>query len=132
MEIKIKLFDAKEELPKRRGEYLCFTGGTHWANLPYSAKHKRFNAYNDDKRPKHAIDVLFWAELPELYKEREDESEETEVKKYIEWAIKEIEGLETETSQNWPHNKMIEKDIVLGILKAELNGKRGRNNYEME
>ena len=45
-----------------------------------------------------------------------DESEETEAKKDIEWAIKEIEGLETETSENWPHNKMIEKEIVLGIL----------------
>ena len=45
-----------------------------------------------------------------------DESEETEVKKDIEWAIKEIEGLKTETSENYPHNKMIEKEIVLGIL----------------
>ena len=42
---------------------------------------------------------------------------EIEVKKDIEWAIKEIEGLETETSGKWPHNKMIEKEIVLGILK---------------
>ena len=46
-----------------------------------------------------------------------DESEETEVKKDIEWAIKEIEGLKTETSENYPHEKMIEKGIVLGILK---------------
>ena len=45
-----------------------------------------------------------------------DESEETEVKKDIEWAIKEIEGLKTETSENYPHNKMIEKEIVLSIL----------------
>lgn len=45
-----------------------------------------------------------------------DESEETEVKKDIEWAIKEIEGLKTETSENYPHEKMIEKGIVLGIL----------------
>ena len=72
MEIKIKLFDAKEELPKRSGEYLCLVG-TFWTILPYSTKHKRFNAYNDDTRPKYAMDVLFWAELPELYKEREDD-----------------------------------------------------------
>ena len=44
------------------------------------------------------------------------ESEETEVKKGIDWAIKEIEGLETEPSQNYPHGEMIEKEIVLGIL----------------
>ena len=75
MEIKIKLFDAKEELPKRSGEYLCLVGGTYWANLPYSTKHKRFNVYNEDTRPKHAIDVLFWAELPEMpEEEQEDES----------------------------------------------------------
>ena len=36
--------------------------------------------------------------------------------KNIEWAIKEIEGLETESSQNYPHDEMIEKEIVLGIL----------------
>ena len=77
MEIKIKLFDAKEELPKRSGEYLCFIG-TYWTSLPYSTRHKHFNAYDRDASAKHAIDVLFWAELPELYKEREDESEETE------------------------------------------------------
>lgn len=44
------------------------------------------------------------------------ESEETEMKKDIEWAIKEIKGLETEPSQNYPHDEMIEKEIVLGIL----------------
>lgn len=38
------------------------------------------------------------------------------MKKDIEWAIKEIEGLETESSQNYPHDDMIEKEIVLGIL----------------
>ena len=39
----------------------------------------------------------------------EYESEETEVKK-------DIEGLETEPSQNYPHDEVIEKEIVLGIL----------------
>ena len=72
MEIKIKLFDAKEELPKRSGDYLCFVG-TYWTSLPYSTKNKRFNVRNDDKRTKNAIDVLFWAEHPELYKEQADE-----------------------------------------------------------
>ena len=68
MEIKIKLFDAKEELPKRSDEYLCFIEGIYWASLPYSTKHKRFNANDYETRPEHAIDVLFWAEFPELYK----------------------------------------------------------------
>ena len=61
------------------------------------------------------------AELIEEYERYEigntlEESEETEVKKEIEWAIKEIEGLETEPSQNYPHDEMIEREIVLGIL----------------
>ena len=38
------------------------------------------------------------------------------MKKDIKWAIKEIEGLETEPSQNYPHDEMIEKEKVLGIL----------------
>ena len=50
----------------------------------------------------------------------EYEGEEAEVKKDIEWTIKEIEGLETEPSQNYPHDEMIEKEIVLGIL-SQLN-----------
>ena len=54
--------------------------------------------------------------IQELIEGYEDESEETEVKKDIEWAIKEIEGLETEPSQNYPHDEMIEIEIVLGIL----------------
>ena len=45
----------------------------------------------------------------------QNESEETELKN-IEWAKKEIEGLETESSQNYPHDEMIEKEIVLSIL----------------
>ncbi len=52
-----------------------------------------------------------------MLKVKGDESEETEAKKDIEWAIKEIEGLETETSENYPHEEMIKKGIVLGILK---------------
>lgn len=36
--------------------------------------------------------------------------------KDIEWAKKEIEELTTEESQNYPHDKMVEKEIVLGIL----------------
>lgn len=38
------------------------------------------------------------------------------MKKDKTWAIKEIEGLETESSQNYPHDEMIEKEIVLSIL----------------
>lgn len=39
------------------------------------------------------------------------------MKKDKEWLIKEIQGLETEISENYPHDEMVEKDIVLGLLK---------------
>lgn len=38
------------------------------------------------------------------------------MKKDIAWAKKEIKELMTEKSQNYPHDEMIEKEIVLGIL----------------
>ena len=38
------------------------------------------------------------------------------MKKDIEWAKKEIKELMTEESQNYPHDEMVEKEIVLGIL----------------
>lgn len=91
MEIKIKLFDAKEELPKRSGEYLCLVD-TYWATLPYSTKHKRFNVYNDDTGPKYAIDVLFWAELPELYKQ--DPMKPKDTKRAIDQLIGDIQDNE--------------------------------------
>ena len=37
------------------------------------------------------------------------------MKKDLGWAKKEIKELSTEESQNYPHDKMIEKEIVLGI-----------------
>ena len=38
------------------------------------------------------------------------------MKRDIEWAKKEIERLDTEESQYYPHNNMIEQEAVLGIL----------------
>lgn len=38
------------------------------------------------------------------------------MKRDIEWAKKEIKRLDTEESQYYPHNKMIEQEAVLGIL----------------
>lgn len=57
-----------------------------------------------------------WEHAIEFSEELFGESKEAEVKKDIDWAIKEIEGLETEPSQNYPHDEMIEREIVLGIL----------------
>ena len=37
------------------------------------------------------------------------------------WLVKEIQDLEIETSQNYPHDEMIEKEIVLGLMN-QLDG----------
>ena len=55
---------------------------------------------------------IFNRELESLY----EESEEVEMKKDIEWAKKEVKELMTEESQNYPHDEMVEKEIILGIL----------------
>jgi len=75
------LHDAREELPEKSGEvlvYIAFTvpyllGGS-WAHVNYSTKHRKFNAH-DESRPKSAIEVTYWAELPEM--PRDDRTEET-------------------------------------------------------
>jgi len=36
--------------------------------LPYSDKHKAFNCHDNDETPEYAIDVAFWAYIPEKIK----------------------------------------------------------------
>ena len=107
-------------------DYMGRDGGNLFAHSekPYKDYYK--NDWSDGSTKWLSIDnYLFqfiqWQDedpynIQELIEGYEKEREETEVKKDIEWAIKEIEGLETESSQNYPHDEMIEKEIVLGIL----------------
>ena len=72
----------------------------------------------EDEEPHNIAELIKEYEQKEFYDYvgwEYYESEETEVKN-IEWAKKEIKELMTEESQNYPHDEMVEKEIVLGIL----------------
>ena len=75
MEIKIRFYDVKEELPGKSGEYLCFGGGNYWANLRYSVKHKAFNVGDANEDTKYEIRPYYWAELPNMPKEDKKEEQ---------------------------------------------------------
>lgn len=60
---------ASEGHPQTSGYYLCYTRGGSITDLPYSAKHRRFNAFDSNKAALlkgTEIDVLAWAEKPDM------------------------------------------------------------------
>ncbi|MGN0378931.1 MAG: hypothetical protein ACI4EU_05030 [Butyrivibrio sp.] len=69
MKIELELHDARKELPTESKEYLMgVNGGGYICNIPYSAKHKLFNAHDDndyDYALSMAIYPDWWAEIPE-------------------------------------------------------------------
>ena len=60
----------KDGVPEKSGKYLCWCKNEYFTVLPYSEKHKVFNAYDglevNDLRP---IEVIAWCELPEVVKD---------------------------------------------------------------
>ena len=71
----IEWHNATEELPAKSGEYIVHTAKSRFiAQLPYSKKNKAFNSYDDEKRADNAIDVLYWANVPE-FPDNESEAE---------------------------------------------------------
>ena len=66
MEHKTTIYETSKQLPAESGRYLTFTSGEggHWAVFDYSAKHKKFNAFDCLENAKYAIDVSHWTELP--------------------------------------------------------------------
>lgn len=68
----IRWFNSDEIVPSKDEHYLCQTSPTHYATLPFSTKHQAFNVSGDNLET--AIEVQWWAFLPELpQKETEDE-----------------------------------------------------------
>lgn len=57
-----------EKLPEKSGKYLvCY--GLYRANITsveYSTRHKSFNAYDEFDDATNAIEVAWWAEMPEF------------------------------------------------------------------
>ena len=63
--------NASKELPKKSGWYFSITPSGTFSNIPYSAKHKRFNFYDynnpNDDCEKDVYPTIFWAEVPEVF-----------------------------------------------------------------
>nr|DAF37138.1 MAG TPA: hypothetical protein [Caudoviricetes sp.] len=68
----IRWFNSDAILPSKEGYYLCQTNPGRYATLLFSTKHQMFNVSGDNVDC--AIEVQWWAFLPELpQKETEDE-----------------------------------------------------------
>lgn len=60
----IEWHDAKTDPPKESGNYICCTAWEYIQKVPYSARHKIFNARDEDERPEHGFQVALWAHIP--------------------------------------------------------------------
>lgn len=69
----IQWFNAAEVKPSKDGNYLCMTTPGRITVLRYGAKHQLFNVTEDCTD--YAINVIWWAPIPELpYEEDKDEA----------------------------------------------------------
>lgn len=62
----IEFIKTSEKLPDESGEYLCITENDYFAQLTYSAKHKKFNCcdyYSEKESKLHNIGVKFWSKI---------------------------------------------------------------------
>lgn len=62
-------FNVNYTLPTKSGDVLACSldenGNYYWIGyIPYSAKHKAFNMYDEDTSDKHKIEPQFWMPLP--------------------------------------------------------------------
>ena len=65
IELNLKFYEVeKDGLPKESGNYLCFVESLYFATLPFSARHKAFNCYDNFGKTDCKIDVLLWANDP--------------------------------------------------------------------
>jgi len=69
----IRWFNSDEIVPSKDGHYLCQTNPGRYATLPFSTKHQMFNVSGDHVET--AIEVQWWASLPELPQKEVQEDE---------------------------------------------------------
>lgn len=61
---------ATDGLPEKSGNYLVIVKYSGMiADLSYSAKHQKFNAYDCEEKPDCELPCEWWAEKPELGEE---------------------------------------------------------------
>ena len=69
----IRWFNSDEIVPSKDGHYLCQTNQGRYASLPFSVKYQMFNVTGDYVDT--AIEVKWWAFLPELPQKEVQEDE---------------------------------------------------------
>ena len=69
----IRWFNSDEIVPNKDGNYLCQTMQGRYASLPFSVKYQMFNVTGDYVDT--AIEVQWWAYLPELPQKEVQEDE---------------------------------------------------------
>ena len=69
----IRWFNSDEIVPNKDGHYLCQTMQGRYASLPFSVKYQMFNVTGDYVDT--AIEVKWWAFLPELPQKEVQEDE---------------------------------------------------------
>ena len=69
----IRWFNSDEIVPSKDGHYLCQTNQGRYATLPFSVKYNMFNVTGDYVGT--AIEVQWWAFLPELPQKEVQEDE---------------------------------------------------------
>lgn len=62
--------DASCELPEKSGQYIVLACG-FMTFVQYSNKHKKFNCRDEYEDANLAIDIVYWAEVPEEIKKME-------------------------------------------------------------
>lgn len=60
----IEWHDAKTDPPKESGNYITCSAWESIQKLPYSARHKIFNAHDEEEKPAHGLQVALWAHIP--------------------------------------------------------------------
>lgn len=66
----IQWFKASDVKPSKDGNYLCCTATGAIMQISFAVKHQLFNAYEDCTE--NAIEVAWWAPLPELPEVRDE------------------------------------------------------------
>ena len=69
----IRWFNSDEIVPSKDGHYLCQTNPGRYTTLTFSVKHQMFNVSGDNVET--AIEVQWWASLPELPQKEVQEDE---------------------------------------------------------
>lgn len=60
----IEWHDAKTDPPKKSGDYIGCCASGLILKLPYSVRHKIFNAHDEEKEPVRGLQVALWAYIP--------------------------------------------------------------------